>query len=70
MTGDTAPATLASLPARTADRRAAATVSILLVSVLLACAPFAGHRLPSFPGLILVYQSALLVVDVEDSRPV
>ena len=60
MTVDSAPATLASLPARAADRRAAATVGILLVSTLIACAPFAARiGLPPFPGLILIYQSAL-----------
>ena len=64
MTVDTAPPTLASLPARPVDRRAAATIGIVLVSTLLAFSPFAARPLPSFPGLILVYQTALLVVDV------
>jgi PAS domain S-box-containing protein len=64
MSVDAAPATLVSLPARSGDRRAAALVGIGLIVAMLAVAPFAGHAWAPFPGFVLTYQAALVVVDV------
>ena len=55
---------LANLPADPHDRRRALWVVVALVVALLAAAPFAKQPLIPFPGFVLIYQAALVIVDV------
>jgi PAS domain S-box-containing protein len=55
---------LANLPADLADRRRALWVAGALVVTFLLIAPFAGQPLVPFPGFVLIYQAALVIVDL------
>jgi hypothetical protein len=55
---------LANLPADPQDRRRALWVAGALILTFLVVAPFAGEPLAPFPGFVLIYQAALVIVDL------
>jgi len=55
---------LANLPADLQDRRRALWVAGALTVTFLLVAPFAGEPLAPFPGFVLIYQAALVIVDL------
>ena len=55
---------LANLPADSYDRRRAAVVVAILLLAFLAAVPFARVPLAAFPGFVLIYQAALVIIDL------
>ena len=55
---------LANLPADSSDRRRALFVIGALVLAFLVAVPFAKTPLQPFPGFVLIYQAALVIVDL------